>query len=60
MASNRSDVSEACGTKRRSTGVFTTGSLKTTKDLGLGFEIVHVRFVEVGDSVLGAFCLEFF
>ena len=30
------------------------------KEQRLGLEIVHVCFLEVGDSVLGVFCLEFF
>ena len=53
-------VSEARGTKRTSTNVLTSGSPKATKEQGFGLEIVHVYFVEVRDSVLGVFCLEFF
>ena len=38
----------------------TSGGPKATTEQGLGFEIVHPCFAEVGDSVLGIFCLEFF
>ena len=36
-----------------------SGGPEATKEQRLGFEIVHVCFVEVADSVLGALCLEF-
>ena len=41
------------------TNVFTIGGLKVMKERHLGFEIVHVCFVEVGDSVLGVLYLKF-
>ena len=33
---------------------------KVMKEKRLRFNIVHVCFIEVRDSVLGTFCLEFF
>ena len=51
---------EGCGTKRRSRNILTIDGPKETIEQHLGFEIVHVCFVEVDDSVLGVFCLEFF
>ena len=41
-------------------GDLTSGGPKAMKELCLGLEIVHVYFAEVGASVLGVFCLEFF
>ena len=38
--------------------VLAGGGLKTTKRRLLGFQIVHVCFPEVGDSVVGVLCLE--
>ena len=51
-------VLEVHGTKQRLTNVFTSGGPETTKEQRLGFEITRVCFVEVGDSILGALCLE--
>ena len=52
-------ILEVYGTKLRLTNVLTNGSPEIMKEQRLGFEIAHVCFVEVGDSVLGALCLEF-
>ena len=52
--------SEVRGTKRRKTNVLTGSGPKAMKVQHLEFKIVSVYFVEVGDSVLGVFCLEFF
>ena len=46
--------------KRRLTNILTSGDPKATKEQCWGIEIVCVYFVEVGDSVLDVFCLEFF
>ena len=65
MASNSTyfqtklSILEVRGTKRRSTNVLTSGGLDMVKEQYLGFEIAHVCFVEVGDSVVRALCLEF-
>ena len=51
------NVPEACGIKQRSTNVLPTGGPKVTKERRLGLKIIHgMRFIEVGDSVLGV-CL---
>ena len=39
--------------------MLTSGGLEATKEQCLGFEIAYVCSIEVGDSVLGALCLEF-
>ena len=54
------NILETCRTKQRSTNVLTSGGPKATKERRLGLEIVHVCFRVVGDSVLGAFYVEFF
>ena len=38
--------------------MLTSGGPEVTEEHS-GFEIVHMCFVEVGNSVLGVFCLEF-
>ena len=53
-------IRQLCGIKRRPTNVLTGGGLKAMKEQCLGVEIVHVCFVEIGDSVLAVFCLELF
>ena len=49
---------EVCRRKWRSTGRFTLGGSKATKEQRSGFEVVHDCFTEGGDSVVGVFCLE--
>ena len=41
------------------TNVLTSGGPKATKERHVGYEIVRVCFVEVGDSVLDILYLEF-
>lgn len=60
MALAPDSTTEARRTKQRSTNVLTSGGPKATKEQRLGFKIVHVSFVEVGDSLPGIFYLEFF
>ena len=45
------NVLEVCVTKRRLTNVLTSGGPRVTKEQRLGFEIVYVCIIEVGDSV---------